>query len=232
MLRPPTHLTLVPASAPRPKEGREGDRYRQEFDQVETGKRPQPMEGVRVLDHPQADVVATTISKLFPRNSDIIKVDFGDYLRDLRDDLAAVFGRPGGPEFTWSATETDLPTNVAITFVRIADLLITKSFVHAFSPGEGGHVDVSFTVDHDAWRLTIEDSGMPIQSFVDRRCAGLETARLLVLRHRGWLETSGETGGSCSIVTIPRSDPESTRDVEAKSILGSLKASDWHRHQV
>ncbi len=233
MSRPPTHLTLVPASAPRSKEGREGDCYRQEFDPVKMGERPQSMKGMLVLGHPLGDVfAATTVSKLFPHNSDIIKVDFGDYLGDLRDDLAAVCGRPGGPEFTWSATETDLPTNVAITFVRVADLLITKSFVHAFPPGEGGCVDVSFTVDHNAWRLTIEDNGMPIQSFVDQRCDGLATARLLVLRHHGWLEMSDVTGGTRCIVTIPKSDPESAANVEAKSILGSLKAADWRRDEL
>lgn len=232
MSRPPTHLTLVPASAPRSEDGRAGDCYRRELDQAETAERPRPVEGVLVLGHPPADVfVATTISKLVTRNSDTITLNLGDYLQDLSGDLADVSVGPAHPKLTWSATELELPTNVAITFVRVADLLITKSFVHAFPPDEGGRIDVSFTADQDAWRLTIEDNGMATPSFPDRRCDNLAIVRLLILRHRGWLEMSGVTGGTDCIVTIPKSDPEVATDAEAKSILGNPKAVDWHRHE-
>lgn len=233
MLRPPTHLTLVPASAPRSKEDREADSHRQTAHPAGMERGSQLMEDVFDQSQPPADVfVATTISKLVPRDADTITVKLGDYLQDLGGDLAEVSGGPVYPKLTWSATEVELPTNVAITFVRVADLLITKSFVHAFPPDENGHIYVSFTVNADAWRLTISDNGIPIRSLVDRRCDGVAIARLLVLRHSGWLEMSGMTGGSRCIVTIPKSDPKGTADVEVQSILGSPKASDWHRHEL
>ncbi|MGH1483692.1 MAG: hypothetical protein ACRBM6_34230 [Geminicoccales bacterium] len=227
MLRPPTHLTLVPVSASRPKVGWEEDSDRQTAHLVETERGPHPREDVLDFSHPPADAfVATTVSKLFPHNSDIIRVDFGAYLQDLQDDLAAVSGREDSPKITWSAIETDLPTNIAITFVRAADLLITKFFARALPSGRGGHVDVSFAADQDAWRLMIDDGGMPIESFADQRCDSLSIVRLLVLRHAGSLKVSGATAGTRCIVMIPRSAPEGIADAEPTSILGSPKAAD------
>ena len=233
MLRPRTHLTLVPVSASRSKEGREGDCDRQTALMAETDRNSHPRKDVLDFSHPPADAfVATPVSKSFPHNSDIIRVDFGDYLQDLQDDLAAVSGREDSPKITWSATETDLPTNIAITFVRVADLLITKFFARALPPGRGGHVDVSFTDDQEAWMLMIEDNSMPMDSIADQRYDGLSIARMLVLRHRGWLEMSGATAGTRCIVMIPRSGPEGIADAEPTSILGSPKAADWHRHEL
>ncbi len=233
MLRPPTYLTLVPASASRSKEGREGDCDRQTAHLDETGRGSHPREDVLDFSHPPADAfVATTVSKLFPHNSDIIRVNFGDYLQDLQGDLAAVSDRENSPEINWSATETDLPTNIAITFVRVADLLITNFFARALPPGGGRHVDVSFTDDQEAWMLMIEDNSMPMESIADRRCGSLSIARMLVLRHRGWLEMSGATAGTRCIVMIPRPGPEGISDAEPASTLGRPKAADWHRHDL
>lgn len=232
MLRPPSYLTLVPTSAPRSGESQDVDYQRQTARLGETKSWRRSMESVLDLSRLPADVAfATTASRLFPGNSDIIKVDFGDYLQDLQDDLAAVAGREDGPRLVWSVTEMDLPTNVAITFVRVTDLLITSYFARALPLGQGGHIDVSFTIDQDAWMLTISDSGLPMESFAEQRCDSLSIARMLVLRHRGWLEMSGATTGTCCIAMIPRSGPEGIANAEPASILGSPKSVGWHRHE-
>ena len=51
-------------------------------------------------------------------------------------------------------------------FALIADLLVTDAFVHAFPPGRGGRIAVSFTAAQGAWQLTVEDSGIAVRSQV------------------------------------------------------------------
>jgi two-component sensor histidine kinase len=77
----------------------------------------------------------TTVSALLCRISGSTHLGFGDYLRDLCDDLAATCGRSGGLKLTCAAADEALPIGVAITLGLIADLLITNAFLYAFPPG-------------------------------------------------------------------------------------------------
>jgi hypothetical protein len=148
---------------------------------------------------------AATVSMMYARIAGADLVRFGDHLRDICEDLATACHRPRGPTLTWSAAEANLPINIATTFGLIADLLITQIYVYAFPPGRGGRIDASFTVDDEAWALTIDESGIPIQSPADPRCDGLTIARQAILRHTGWLEMPRMGAGTRCIIVIPRS---------------------------
>ena len=148
-------------------------------------------------------MAVTTVSALLSRISSSTQLGFGDYLRDLCDDLATS-GRSGGPKLTCAAADEALPIGAAITLGLIADLLITNASLYAFPPGRGGRIAVSFTVGQEAWQLTVEDSGIAMRARGSRRDHGLTIARLLVLRLGGRLKIPAVTGGTRCIVTIPR----------------------------
>jgi two-component sensor histidine kinase len=202
MLTAPALSTAVPASA----DHRETGCRRQTAHLVEKGLRP--MNGLLALGERPAGVVAVTaISALLSRISGSTHLGFGDYLRDLCDDLAATCGRSGGPKLTCAAADEALPIGVAITLGLIADLLITNAFLYAFPPGWGGGIAVSFAAGQ-AWLLTVEDSGIAMRARGSRRDNGLTIARLLVVRLGGRLEIPIMTGGTRCIVTIPRPERE------------------------
>lgn len=168
-------------------------------------KELRPMNGLLALGECPAGVMAVaTISALLSRITGSTRLGFGDYLRDLCDDLAATSGRSGGPKLTCAAADEALPLRAAITLGLIADLLITNAFLYAFPPGRGGRIAVSFAAGQEAWQLIVEDSGIAIRAGGSRRDNGLMVAQLLVLRLGGLLKIPAVTGGTRCIVTIPR----------------------------
>jgi two-component sensor histidine kinase len=172
MLTAPALSTTVPASA----DDRETACRGQTAHLVEKGFRP--MNGLLALGERPAGVVAVTaISALLSRISGSTQLGFGDYLRDLCDDLAATCGRSGGPKLTCAAADDALPIGAAITLGLIADLLITNAFLYAFPPGRGGGIAVSFAAAQEAWLLTVEDSGIAMRARASRRDNGLMIAR-------------------------------------------------------
>jgi two-component sensor histidine kinase len=109
-------------------------------------------------------------------------VPFGRHLQALCDELAARFGRSGGPRLTCEATDEGLPMRARTLFALIAEVLVTDAFVHGFPPGRGGQIAVSFTARQEGWQLTVDDSGNAIRSPGDPRDLNLAIARQLVLR--------------------------------------------------
>jgi two-component sensor histidine kinase len=194
MLTAPAQSNAVPGSA----DDRETACRGQTAHLVEKGFRP--MNGLLALGERPAGVVAVTaISALLSRISGSTQLGFGDYLRDLCDDLAATCGRPGGPKLTCASADEALPLGAAITLGLIADLLITNASLYAFPPGRGGDIAVSFAAGQEAWLLTVEDSGIAMRARAGRRENGL-----LVVRLDGRLEIPIVTVGTRCIVIIPR----------------------------
>jgi two-component sensor histidine kinase len=213
MLTAPAQSTAVPASA----DDRETACRGQTAHLVEKGFRP--MNGLLALGERPAGVMAvTTVSALLSRISGSTQVGFGDYLRDLCDDLAATSGRSGGPKLACAAADEALPIGAAITLGLIADLLMTNAFLYAFPPGRGGRIAVSFAAGQEAWLLTVEDSGIAMRARASRRENGLTIARLLVARLGGRLEIPIVIGGTCCIVTIPRPMRASTSASHVASV--------------
>jgi two-component sensor histidine kinase len=122
------------------------------------------MNGLLALSECPAGVTAvTTLGALLSRISRSTQVCFGPHLRNVCDDLSATWGRAGGPELRCVTTDCLLPIGAAVTLGLIADLLITNAFVYAFPPGSRGLIAVSFAAGTEAWRLTVDDSGIAIQ---------------------------------------------------------------------
>jgi two-component sensor histidine kinase len=147
---------------------------------------------------------ATTVSAHLSGISGSTQVPFDGHLRELCDDLAARFGRSGGPRLTCEAADEALPMSAATVLALIAEVLVTDAFVHGFPPGRGGRIAVSFTAGQEAWQLTVDHSGIAVLSHGDPRNVNLTIARQLVLRLGGRLALPEVTGGTRCIVTLPR----------------------------
>ena len=132
------------------------------------------------------------------------QVPFERHMRGVCDDLAARFGRPGGPRLTCEAADEALPMSATTVFALIAEVLVTDAFVHGFPHARGGRIAVSFTAGQEAWQLTVDDSGIAVRSPGDPRDLNLTIARQLVLQIGGRLALAKVTGGTRCIVTVPR----------------------------
>jgi two-component system, sensor histidine kinase PdtaS len=164
-----------------------------------------PMHGLLALsEHPAGVMAVTTLSTVLSRISGSTSVCFGHYLRHLCGDLAGTLGRPSGLGLTCAVADAPLPVRTAVTLGLVADLLITNAIVHAFPSGMPGSIAVSFTAHPEAWELAVQDRGIPLRSYGDRRDNGLMIARLLLLQLDGRLEIPGVTAGTRCLVTIPR----------------------------
>jgi two-component sensor histidine kinase len=152
-----------------------------------------------------ADVMnAATASGSLSRVSGSAGLPFDGQLRDLCDQLAAKLGRPDGPALTCSAVAEALPLATATMLARIAELLVTNAFVHAFPQGRGGRVAVSFAAREQVWELTVDDSGIVKRSRDRRRDDRLTFVQQLLMRVDGRLEVPKVTGGTRCTVTLPR----------------------------
>jgi two-component sensor histidine kinase len=165
---------------------------------------------------------ATTVSARLSGISDSTQVPFGRHLQELCDDLAARFGRSGGPRLTCEAADEALPMSAATVIALIAEVLVTDAFVHGFPPARGGRIAASFTAGQGAWQLTVDDSGIAVRSHGDPRDLNLTIARQLVLHVGGRLALPKVTGGTRCIVTLPRPCGERRPPTTAASPIRGL----------
>ena len=212
MLTAPALSTAVPASA----DDRETACRGQTAHLVEKGFRP--MNGLLALGERPAGVVAVTaISALLSRISGSTQLGFGDYLRDLRDDLAAMSGRSGGPKLTCAAADATLPIGAAITLGLIADLLITNAFLYAFRPGGAAVSPCPSQPGRRPGCSLSRTAGSPCEPVIaarewpDDRAAARRAARRTA-------EDPIVTGGTRCIVTIPRPMRASTSASQVASV--------------
>ena len=166
----------------------------------------QPIYGRIASDERRAGFLAVaSIAERLSRTAGPACLAFDDYLRGLCVDLAAMFDRLGGPTLTCKAASVLLPVGPAITLGLIAEELVNNALVHGFPDGQVGRVAVGFSAGTEAWRLTVEDSGIVGRPGPSRRGNGLMIARLLLLQLDGTLDIEeGVIGGTRCVVTIPR----------------------------
>ena len=217
-MRPSAQEAVVPALST----GGEPAWHAQPRHPLEKGLRPTN----RLLapgELPAGIMGATTGSARLSGISDSTQVPFGPQLKELCDDLAARFGRSGGPRLTCESADEALPMSAANMLARIAEALVTDAFVHGFPPGRGGRMAVSFTAVEKAWQLTFDDSGIAARSHGDPRDENLTIARQLIRQVGGRLTLPKVTGGTRCIVTLPRSCGERRPPATAASPTRGLE---------
>jgi two-component sensor histidine kinase len=151
-------------------------------------------------------LAAAAIAERLSRTAGAARLAFGDYLRDLCDELAGAFGGSHGrPTVTCTAADVRLPVGPAITLGLIVEQLVGEALRHALLAGRTGRIAVSFSAASPALELTVEDGDGAMRAAGRQRDKVLLIVRLLVLQLAGTLETAGGAkGGSRCVVTVPR----------------------------
>lgn len=135
---------------------------------------------------------------------DVDQVEFGYYLHELCAGLARANARRHAPVLACTTADATLPAEAAIRLGLVVDELVTNAFRHAFPDGRTGKINVRFAAGPDAWRLTVEDTGVGLWRGSGRPGAGLDIARRLIGELGGRLELPDVFGGTRCVAVAPR----------------------------
>jgi hypothetical protein len=130
-------------------------------------------------------------------------VDFGERLQGQCAQFATALARRGTVSLSCVAVAEQLPWLVAIQLGWVAQRLIAQA-CHAFDPGQGGRIAVSFRTSVDELELAVEHSHSVACSVSSAASMGSPLLLNVVARLGGKLESPEVLAGVRVIVTLPR----------------------------
>jgi PAS domain S-box-containing protein len=102
------------------------------------------------------------------QSTDLKRIDFGDYIRTLSNELFRTYaGDFGLIELKISVEDIFLDINTAIPLGLIVNELITNSLKHAFPEGMNGEINVDFHPKDDHYEFTVNDNGIGFPNDLD-----------------------------------------------------------------
>jgi PAS domain S-box-containing protein len=102
------------------------------------------------------------------RSSDFKKIDFGDYIRTLANDLYRIYVlRPEKVELEVNVDETMIDINTSIPLGLIINELLSNSMKHGFPGDTRGKITIDFHKIDGDFLLEVRDSGIGIPEDVD-----------------------------------------------------------------
>lgn len=102
------------------------------------------------------------------QSSDLKKIDFGDYIRTLANDLYRIYVlRPEKVELQVNADEIMIDINTSIPLGLILNELLSNSMKHGFPGDTKGKIIIDFHKIHGDFVLEVRDSGIGIPEDVD-----------------------------------------------------------------
>ncbi len=117
-------------------------------------------------------------------------VEMRDYINDVIERVRLA-GFDGQVDFTVSADTGVLPRQTAVSIGIFINEAVTNCSKYAFPDGRAGNIDVSFTMNEEAWRLVVADDG--VGSGPD---TGSDTTPALALRP----DTDGRRNGRGAVL--------------------------------
>ena len=100
--------------------------------------------------------------------TDLKRIDFGDYIRTLSNELFRIYaGGFGLIELKINVEDIFLDINTAIPLGLIVNELITNSLTHAFPEGKRGKINVNFHPKDDHYEFTVKDNGIGFPKDID-----------------------------------------------------------------
>jgi PAS domain S-box-containing protein len=136
---------------------------------------------------------------------DLKRIDFGDYVRTLSNELFHAYADDSGRiklKINLDAIFVDI--NIAIPLGLIINELITNSLKHAFPKGRGGEITLDFHKKEDSFELTVKDNGIGFPEDLDYRSTsslGLQLVNSLTEQIDGKVEMDG-SNGTCFKITF------------------------------
>jgi two-component sensor histidine kinase len=168
-------------------------------------------DAVTVLRHARDRVrsMALVHEKLY-RSTDLSRVDFTDYLRQLARELRHSYGITSRQvEFGFHLEEASLGIDVAIPCSMIVHELVSNALRHAFPDGRRGRIQIALGPETPGWaRLEVADDGIGLPPEDEPRhtgSLGLQLVAMMVEQIGGRLTVARDAGTRFSVVFPPSS---------------------------
>ncbi len=150
----------------------------------------------------RADSMAIIHERLY-QSTDLKKIDFGDYIFSLANDLLDVYAiSPERIKLEIDAVDIMLDINTAIPLGLITNELITNSLKYAFPDNKKGTITLKIYKTDDIFTFTVKDNGIGLPKDLDYKNSdtlGLELVNNLTEQIDGKLEFNTENGTELKI---------------------------------
>ena len=141
------------------------------------------------------------IHELLHKSTDLVRVDFSEYLKTLSGQLVATYAADRRQIIVGFETEAaSLSLDTGVPCALIAHELVANSLQHAFPDGRSGEITVSFReIEPGAFMLSVADTGVGLATGLDLQAMpslGLRLVHALTSQLRGHLAVDSGPGGT------------------------------------
>lgn len=150
----------------------------------------------------RARSMALIHEKLY-QSTDIKRIDFGEYIRTLGNELYRTYAiNPQLVKLELAADDMTLDINIAIPLGLIFNELITNSLKHAFPDNRSGEIKIGFHKDDDTFTLSVSDDGVGLPDTIDFKNSesmGLQLVNMLTQQIDGQILLDTTSGTSYTL---------------------------------
>jgi len=138
------------------------------------------------------------------QSADLKRIDFGNYIRTLANDLYHTYVMDTGLiKLNVDVDDVMLDINTSIPLGLIVNELVTNSLKHAFPPGKSGEINIKFHSSDDKYLLEVKDNGIGFPKDIDYKnteSLGLRLVISLTEQIDGKIEFNNTSGTSFKII--------------------------------
>jgi PAS domain S-box-containing protein len=138
------------------------------------------------------------------QSTDLKRIDFGDYIRTLANDLYHTYVIDASLiKLNVDIDDIKLDINTSIPLGLIINELVTNSLKHAFPPGESGEITIKFHTQEDTYHLQVKDNGIGFPKDIDYKntdSLGLRLVTILTEQIDGKMELKNTSGTTFNII--------------------------------
>ncbi len=138
------------------------------------------------------------------QSTDLKKIDFGDYIRTLANDLYRAYVMDFSLiKLNVQVEDIMLDIDISIPLGLIVNELLTNSLKHAFPNHKNGKINIKFYKSNDEYILTVSDNGIGFPKNIDYKNSdslGLRLVTSLTEQIDGKIEFKNVSGTSFSII--------------------------------
>jgi PAS domain S-box-containing protein len=156
--------------------------------------------------------IMAQIHTMLYQSTDLARVDFGGFIRDLASRLQQSYRPAGSPiEIHTDITDVSLTIETSIPCGLILNELVSNALKYAFPGGSGGRIDIGIKCEEGQCTLKIQDNGIGFPESIDFRntqSLGLELVNLMVGQMDGSIDMQVDGGTMWTIAFPIKNDRE------------------------
>jgi len=151
----------------------------------------------------RANSMALIHERLY-RSDDLKRINFGDYIRKLSNDLFRTYvADTGRIKLNIDVEDVMMDINTSIPLGLILNELVSNALKHAFPGDMGGEINIVFKSSVDDYQLTVSDNGVGLPADLDYKntdSLGMQLVNNLTGQIDGNLELDATNGTKFSII--------------------------------